>query len=140
MSKNSVCKTYWLLCAKEDFSDAQGLKKYPFFSSKIGFPNENTFNSTNFEAIMPILFLNCQKYPSTTIYCLRKIIQERTSQEPCQKGLRIAMIHCKSERTSMGSNEYSSVLLGNNESYSLRVASILMGTDSSILVLIRPYG
>ena len=41
------------------------------FFSKISCQNENIYNSANFEAISPILFLNCQKYTSTTIYCLK---------------------------------------------------------------------
>ena len=45
------------------------------FWSKIGFPHENTYNRANFQASMPFLFLYCQKYQSSTIYCLQKIIQ-----------------------------------------------------------------
>ena len=41
-------------------------KNYPIFS-KIGCRNENLNNSANFEAIGPILVLNCHKCLSTTI-------------------------------------------------------------------------
>ena len=49
-------------------------KNYPIFS-KIGSQKENLNNSANFEAIGPILVLNCQKCLSTNIQCLTKLIQ-----------------------------------------------------------------
>ena len=49
-------------------------KNYPIFS-KIVCQSKNLNNSANLEAIGPILVPNCQKCPSTTIQCLRKMIQ-----------------------------------------------------------------